>query len=247
MLTILSIDYLASQEVNIETKYKFIYDIALGMYHLHKEGVIHRDLAARNILLSKHLDAKVADFGMSRQAEEEGSPGVTQTTVGPLKWMAPEAIEQRQYSKATDSFSFGVVIWEIITLQEPWAELNTVEAAILIVTQNARLPLPETSEWLKSLMELCWKKNPEERPTFENMCELIARESGITNDFDKRCRNQTPQTSTSSNDRKKNSNTSSSGIVRSPQNSASSTDLYAVCDIQYQPVDMTDRSNNKQK
>jgi len=82
----------------MDQKQKFIAQIALGMLHLHKEKVIHRDLAVRNILLSKHLDAKVADFGLSREQEDTDVMSQTTSTVGPVKWMAPEAISHRQYS-----------------------------------------------------------------------------------------------------------------------------------------------------
>jgi len=173
------LDYMSSNQFGQEMKNKFIYDIALGMLHLHREGVIHRDLAARNILLSKHLDAKVSDFGMSRQTETEDSQGITQATVGPLKWMAPEAISLSQYSKATDSFSFGVVMWEIITMQEPWAGMTAVEVAIGVVTEGKRLPIPDTLPWLQEIIASCWSSSPEDRPTFGNMCNVIGTEGGF--------------------------------------------------------------------
>jgi len=198
------LDYMSSNEIGQEMKNKFIHDIALGMFHLHKEGVIHRDLAARNILLSKHLDAKVSDFGMSRQTEAEDSQGTTQATVGPLKWMAPEAISQSQYSKATDSFSFGVVMWEIITEQEPWAGMTSVEVAIGVVTEGKRLPLPNTLQWLQHLIATCWSSNPEERPTFENMCNVIGTEAGLITEYKSRIVSSSPKnsgTSTSAGDK----------------------------------------------
>jgi len=189
---------MSSNEVGQDMKNKFIYDIALGMLHLHREGVIHRDLAARNILLSKHLDAKVADFGMSRQTETDDKQGVTQATVGPLKWMAPEAIGQSQYSPATDSFSFGVVMWEIITEQEPWAGMTSVEVAIGVVTEGKRLPLPDTLEWLQGLITTCWSTSPEERPTFEDMCDIIGTEAGFITEPKNRINSPSPKNSTTS-------------------------------------------------
>jgi len=197
------LDYLASNVVDQERKNRFIYEISLGMYHLHREGIIHRDLAARNILLSKHLDAKVGDFGMSRQTEAEDSAGVTQATVGPLKWMAPEAIAQGQYSKATDSFSFGVVMWEIITGQEPWQGISAVEAAIKIVTEGKRLDMPDTLPWLQSIMADCWMTEPENRPTFGDISAHIGKEAGIITDARERVINTSAQNSGTSDDEHK--------------------------------------------
>ncbi|PRP72821.1 serine/threonine-protein kinase CTR1-like, partial [Planoprotostelium fungivorum] len=115
---------------SIEEKYKFLNEISLGMLHLHKEKIIHRDLAVRNILLTRHLEAKVADFGLSREQEDTEEASQTQSKVGPLKWMAPEAITSREYSIKSDVFSFGVVIWEVLEVREPWEEKTPVEAAL---------------------------------------------------------------------------------------------------------------------
>lgn len=101
-------DYLCHNTIDGVQKLRFISDIALGMQHLHKENVIHRwrneyqsgttdmidrDLAARNILLSKHLEAKVGDFGLSRETSSEANSGTTTSHVGPIKWMAPEGVK----------------------------------------------------------------------------------------------------------------------------------------------------------
>lgn len=78
--------------------------IASGMLHLTLEGIVHRDLAARNVLLSQRLEAKVSDFGMSRQLEtnqqQEGAQ--TQTGLGPVKWMPPESLLDLKYSEKSD-------------------------------------------------------------------------------------------------------------------------------------------------
>jgi len=211
------LDYMSSNEIGQNMKNKFIYDIALGMLHLHREGVIHRDLAARNILLSKHLDAKVADFGMSRQTEAEDSQGTTQTTVGPLKWMAPEAISQNQYSKATDSFSFGVVMWEIITEQEPWVGMTSVEVAIGVVTEGKRLPLPDTLEWLQHLIETCWSTSPEERPTFEYMCDVIGIGAGFITELKSQTNSPSPKNSETSTSTGEKSAASPENDIKTPK------------------------------
>jgi len=166
---------LTKKNINIELSVvkQIIMGIAAGMYHLHAEGIIHRDLASRNILLTQNFQAKVSDFGMSR-ANNEDNYNKTNTEVGPLKWMPPESILRRMYSTKSDVFSFGVVIWEILTRQVPYQGLNAVEAAIQVATQGLRLPIPEDSPpLLAELMRMCWRENADERPTFNEICEKL--------------------------------------------------------------------------
>ncbi|PRP79419.1 putative leucine-rich repeat receptor-like protein kinase [Planoprotostelium fungivorum] len=181
--------YLSKNDVSMEQKYRWIHGIALGMYHLHQEKVIHRDLAARNILLSKFLEAKVSDFGLSRETQTIDTVNIiqylddvlngiqaaqTQTAVGPLKWMAPEAMRNRVYSQATDVFSFGVTVWEILTDQEPWTNISPVEAALKVITHGERMEIPDGVEfWLSKLIRDCWEEDPANRPLFPQICELM--------------------------------------------------------------------------
>jgi serine/threonine protein kinase len=106
---------------------KIVNGIAKGVAHLHAENIIHRDLAARNILLSEGLLPKVADFGMSRDNQGEDK-NQTKSHVGPLKWMAPEQLLKQQYSRASDVFAFGVVIYETLSGREPWEGLPNTAA-----------------------------------------------------------------------------------------------------------------------
>ncbi|PRP78057.1 hypothetical protein PROFUN_14031 [Planoprotostelium fungivorum] len=166
-------DYLRKNQVNWETKLKFIQGIAVGMLHLHMEKVIHRDLAVRNILLTEHLVPKVADFGMSREQQTEDA-GTTQSLVGPLKWMSPEAIQKSEYSTKSDVFSFAVTVWEIITVQDPWPGMSGVDAAIA-VTLGDRMPIPEGVEpGMADLIEQCWQAEPDRRPNFKNIAQMLS-------------------------------------------------------------------------
>ncbi|PRP73093.1 putative leucine-rich repeat receptor-like protein kinase [Planoprotostelium fungivorum] len=163
--------YLRRNYCSLEDKLKFIGEIALGMLHLHKEKIIHRDLAVRNILLNKHLEAKVADFGLSREQENTDEASQTQSKVGPLKWMSPEAIRSREYSTKSDVFSFGVVIWEIF---EPWAECSAVDAAIRVVHKDERLSIPDDCPLLiAEIMERCWLADRMQRPEFEEIRSIL--------------------------------------------------------------------------
>eukprot|EP01117_Protostelium_nocturnum_P012394 TRINITY_DN4575_c0_g1_i1.p1 TRINITY_DN4575_c0_g1~~TRINITY_DN4575_c0_g1_i1.p1 ORF type:complete len:1875 (+),score=604.74 TRINITY_DN4575_c0_g1_i1:191-5815(+) len=169
-------DYLREKTVDEATKSNMILNIARGMLHLHLEKVIHRDLAVRNILLSSSLEVKVSDFGMSR--EQKSGADVTSSETGPLKWMAPEAITRREYSPKSDVFSFGVVVWEIITVSEPFPELTPLEVAIEVATKGRRLEIPASaSKKLKQIMNQCWEKDPNDRPDFANLCSFLGEDS----------------------------------------------------------------------
>jgi predicted Ser/Thr protein kinase len=95
-------------DLSTEEMLRLIRGIAAGMFHLHKHNIVHRDLAARNILLTSGGEPKISDFGMSRVLEERNE-GKTYNNMGPIRWMAPESIKQRVYSKQSDVWSFGIV------------------------------------------------------------------------------------------------------------------------------------------
>ncbi|PRP86123.1 hypothetical protein PROFUN_03110 [Planoprotostelium fungivorum] len=170
------LDYLAEhgREVTGERRDNIILGIAKGVLHLHQEKIIHRDLAARNILLSKHLEAKVSDFGMSRQVQQKDSASTTSSTIGPIKWMAPEAITKREYT-----FSFGVVIWEILTGQEPYGDIPLVEVAIQVIN-GTRLDIPEDADpMLRAIMKGVWMTQPEDRPDFVQICNWLSGDNPV--------------------------------------------------------------------
>ncbi|PRP82068.1 hypothetical protein PROFUN_03758 [Planoprotostelium fungivorum] len=170
------LDYLSTHgdDVTQEKKDGIILGIAKGVLHLHQEKIIHRDLAARNILLSKHLEAKVSDFGMSRQVQTKDSASTTASNIGPVKWMSPEAISKREYSTKSDAFSFGVVIWEILTCKEPWADVPMVEVAINVIGDQ-RLTIPaDTTPTLQAIMKGVWMASPDDRPDFFQICNWLS-------------------------------------------------------------------------
>jgi insulin receptor len=147
------------------------------MSHLHKFNIVHRDLAARNVLLS-HSDPysaqlKISDFGMSRVLEQD-IEGKTQNKMGPIRWMSPESIGQQVYSKKSDVWMFGILVYEIVAQCEPHTDVDHNEVAILIRDQGLTPTIPNNCpEKLRQLMEMCWKKQPEQRPNFETICQIL--------------------------------------------------------------------------
>jgi len=118
--------YDTQEHISDEQKIRWVHEIALGMCHLHKHNIVHRDLAARNILLSQpnlaNAQPKIADFGMSRVLEQTASEGSTLNGMGPALWMSPESLARQIYSKKSDVWMFGMLVYEIAARREPFAD-----------------------------------------------------------------------------------------------------------------------------
>jgi serine/threonine protein kinase len=158
------VDYLHSGKPIDE--FKIVQGIVSGMMHLHSESVVHRDLAARNVLLSKELEPKISDFGMSRLIVSD-IKNSTKSNTGPLKWMPPEALGQRIYSWYTDVWSFGILIYEIYERKTPYPDLENFQAAMKVLNEGLTLSIPNNCPpTVASIMTQCFTKDPLKRPPF---------------------------------------------------------------------------------
>jgi len=160
-------------KLSTDEKLKLVEGIAKGLCHLHKHNIVHRDLAARNILLTQQHQPKISDFGMSRFLAEDVE-GQTFGNVGPIRWMAPEALQNRKYSKKTDVWSFGIVVYEITAQREPHVQIPPKEVVRLIRDEALTPEIPaECPPALEELMRMCWRRDPKERPTLESICKYL--------------------------------------------------------------------------
>ncbi|XP_062830989.1 ephrin type-A receptor 6 isoform X10 [Anolis carolinensis] len=149
--------------------------IASGMKYLSDMGYVHRDLAARNILVNSNLMCKVSDFGLSRVLEDD--PEAAYTTSGgkiPIRWTAPEAIAYRKFSSASDAWSYGIVMWEVMSYGErPYWEMSNQDV-ILSIEEGYRLPAPMgCPASLHQLMLHCWQKERNHRPKFIDIVSFL--------------------------------------------------------------------------
>jgi predicted Ser/Thr protein kinase len=147
--------------------------IAYGLTHLHENKIIHRDLAVRNILL-KDGTPKISDFGMSRILKEETSHGKTYTSIGPIRWMAPESVLDMSYSYKSDVWTFGIVVSEIVNGHEPHEGENQLNVAMQIRDEGYTPPIPDDCDpVLRELMQMCWRVNPDDRPTMNEVTDFL--------------------------------------------------------------------------
>ncbi|CAN1810681.1 Serine/threonine/tyrosine-protein kinase HT1 [Linum perenne] len=110
----------------------FALDIARGMEYIHSRGVIHRDLKPENILIDEDSHLKIADFGI---ACEDAYCDLLADDPGTYRWMAPEMIKKKSYSRKVDVYGFGLMLWEMVTGTIPYEEMNPIQAAFAVVNK----------------------------------------------------------------------------------------------------------------
>uniref|UniRef100_A0A8C1MBV2 Sterile alpha motif and leucine zipper containing kinase AZK n=1 Tax=Cyprinus carpio TaxID=7962 RepID=A0A8C1MBV2_CYPCA len=169
-------DYLSSAEsedISMKQIMTWAMDIAKGMHYLHAEApftVIHRDLKSRNVVLTADAVPKICDFGASKFH----SHTTHMSLVGTFPWMAPEVIQSLPVSETCDTYSYGVVLWEMLTREVPFKGLEGLQVAWLVVEKNERLTIPSSCPAsFACLMRSCWVTEPKDRPLFKHILSTL--------------------------------------------------------------------------
>lgn len=149
--------------------------VASGMAYLEAQKFIHRDLAARNVLIGEGISVKIADFGLARVIKDDVYHHNSNNKI-PFKWTAPEAISFGQFTSKSDVWSYGILLFEIVTHgQMPYEGMDN-QTAVKKIQQSYRLPQPASCPWeLYNIMFRCWMENPEARPRFVDLKEEMSR------------------------------------------------------------------------
>lgn len=171
-------DHLTNNKLNFDQILQWSTEIALGINYLHNEApvkVIHRDLKSKNVVICSDLTVKICDFGTSRFLNNT----TKMSLVGTYPWMAPEVIQSLPISEASDTFSYAVVLWEMLTQEVPFKGLLGVQVAWVVVQEEERLTIPSSCpEKFAKLMKKCWLTEPKERPNFNEILSELKSMSG---------------------------------------------------------------------
>eukprot|EP00899_Mesostigma_viride_P006497 jgi/Mesvir1/15849/Mv03397-RA.1 len=163
-----------SHLIDYKRRVRMAADVVKGMNYLHncKPVIVHRDLKSPNLLVDKNWVVKVSDFGLSRMKPATFLSG--KSLGGTPEWMAP-ALRGRSHRHVTPMYrNFGVILWELFTLQQPWHGLNPMQVVGAVGFQHQRLAIPpDVDPVIADIINRCWADDPQQRPSFSQLLKEI--------------------------------------------------------------------------
>jgi serine/threonine protein kinase len=168
-----------SKQQHLHIAFHIAFDMAKGLAYLHNHNpsVIHRDLKSQNILLDDKMRTKIADFGLSKFRDV----GKTMSICGSPLWVAPEVLRGEKYGCPCDVYSFSIIVWEALAWGEPYPHLGSSDIMNGVACGNLRPNVPEGTPFsLATLLEECWMKKQDSRPTFN---EIVTRLEAMAKEF----------------------------------------------------------------
>ncbi|KAL3529160.1 hypothetical protein ACH5RR_008482 [Cinchona calisaya] len=171
-----------NNQLDERRRLRMAFDAARGMNYLHSciPVIVHRDLKSPNLLVDKNWAVKVCDFGLSRMKHSTFLS--SRSTAGTAEWMAPEVLRNEPSDEKCDVYSFGVILWELCTMQKPWGGMNPMQVVGAVGFQHRRLEIPEnTDAVVADIIRRCWQTDPKLRPSFaEIMVALKPLQKPVT-------------------------------------------------------------------
>lgn len=140
-------------------KLRLLYKISIGLNLIHQRKIIHRDLHSGNILISQNNEPAIADLGISKPVNE-----LSDSIYGIIPYIAPEVFKERKFTEYSDIYSFGMIIWEVISGRRPFSDRKHDEYLILNILDGLRPKIPNNiPHELVEFMEICWHRDPKKR------------------------------------------------------------------------------------
>lgn len=156
------------EQLNVDALLDIAGQVVDGMHYLETKNCVHRDLAARNILIGKNNICKIADFGLARFIKDEIY--VSQSKEMPYKWTAPEALAFGRYTLKSDVWSFGILLYEIMSRgMNLYPGLDNSDVLHYLRKGNRMAAPPNCSDKIYKVMLDCWQEKPQKRPTFDDL------------------------------------------------------------------------------
>lgn len=163
-------DLVKRKKVNDNDLVRIIYEISIAMKHVHNLGIIHRDLKPENILLDSNKRVKLSDFGISKLTTPEMQTSSYTQGIGTLQFMAPELLKNKgKYCNKVDVYAFGVVVFFVLT----GGNLPNIDIVAVGNGEKAKIPRG-VNKFSRGLINSCWSFSPDDRPSFEEISELIS-------------------------------------------------------------------------
>lgn len=165
-----------SHHIDERRRIRMAFDVAKGMNYLHTSHptIVHRDLKSPNLLVDRNWNVKVCDFGLSRLKHQTFLS--SKSTAGTPEWMAPEVLKNEPSNEKSDIFSYGVILWELLTMRVPWSELNAMQVVGAVGFQNRRLDIPADADpTIAQLITDCWQNEQQLRPCFAQIMQRLRR------------------------------------------------------------------------
>ncbi|KAM6462935.1 protein-tyrosine kinase 2-beta isoform 5-T9 [Liasis olivaceus] len=191
--------YLEQNKANLKVQTLILYTLQIckAMAYLEAINCVHRDIAVRNVLVASPECVKLGDFGLSRYIEDDEYYKASVTRL-PIKWMAPESINFRRFTSASDVWMFAVCMWEILSYgKQPFFWLENKDV-IGVLEKGDRLPKPDACPpILYALMTRCWDYDPNDRPKFKelvcSLSDIYQMEKEIAREQEKNNRRRPPK------------------------------------------------------
>ncbi|XP_057666874.1 uncharacterized protein LOC130900347 [Diorhabda carinulata] len=164
-----------SEEVSPKRLTNMALDVARGLSYLAEIKFVHRDIASRNCLINAQRSVKIGDFGMTRAMFDNDYYKFTRRGMLPVRWMSPESLALGVFTPASDIWSFGILLYEIITFGNFPFQGKSNAQVLELVKDGQTLEIPKgTKPQLVGLMKSCWKRESKERPAASQIVEFLA-------------------------------------------------------------------------